>query len=362
MNLADTLVYADIRQLHQLASACGLTCNRHSKHELIQSLHRQLTSAAFCQDVHGSLVWEEKRFLLSLIFERRKEYSYEALLSRARKSFKEEIRSGEHEKLLNRMLVNGWLFRLQRSYAIMYVMPDDLRIKWQEIFVKEVKDAAYGNYTKPALYRDDTHVMVYDLQQLLGYVQKHKVPLSKEGVMHRKQQQKVLELMAVCENLVESKEWRFGYGRRFRSYPDRLALLYDFAYHHRWLTEDENVLTLTEMGVEQIQKGLREEVAEQLVAFWLLSYRKAIPVIESLWRFIAAVCDEAWMEEASLILALQDWIRPFYYDTEKEVIRRRLLSMMVHLGILQRGVIAESSIVYTVTNWGKSLVNNTPKL
>lgn len=338
MNLADTLVYTDIRQLHQLATACGLTCNRYSKHELIQSLHRQLTSAEFCRDIHETLTWEEKRFLLSLLFEKRKEYSYEALLSRARKSFKEEIRSGEHEALVQRMLASGWLFRLQRPYAMMYVLPDDLRVKWGEIFVKEVRDAAYGNYTKPTLYRDDTHVMVYDLQQLLGYVQKHKVPLSKEGVMHRKQQQKVLELMVVREDLVEAKEWRFGYGRRFRSYPDRFALLYDFAYHCRWLTENEYVLALTEEGIKQIQQGMEEKVAEQLVAFWLLSYRKAIPAIESLWRFIAAVCGETWVEESSLVQALQKWVRPFYYDNEKEVVRRRLLSMMVHLGILQRGM------------------------
>lgn len=361
MNLADTLVFADIGQLHQLASTCGLTCNIHSKHELVQGLHNRLTSSGFCQGLHDQLTWEEKRFLLPLLFEKRKEYSREALLSRARKAFKEEIRHGEHEKLLDRALDGGWLFRIRKSYAFVYTMPDDLRQKWREIFVKEVCEAAYGNYTRPNAYRDDTYAMAHDVQQLLRYVQTSRVPLSKEGVMYRKQQQKLMELMAVREELIDGKEWRFGYGRRFRDYPDRLALLYDFAYHQQWLQEREEILTLTEEGAKQtltheIEQG---ESAERLMAYWILSYKKAIPTIESLWMLLACVCDEEWREEASLIRALRNWVRPFYYDVEEEVIRRRLLSMMVHLGLLRRGIHTPDVPVYSLTNWGKSLLNKT---
>jgi hypothetical protein len=359
MNLADTLVYADINQLYQLASSWRLECNLHSKHELIQSLHNRLTSTGFCRGVHEKLNWEEKRFLLSLLFEPRKDYSREALLSRARKAFREEIRHNEHERLLTQALENGWLFRMKKAYTVTYTMPDDLRRRWREIFVKEVRDAAYGNNTKPDVYRDDTYVMAYDTHQLLRYVQTNRVPLSKEGVMYRKQQQKLMELMSVREDLVDGKEWRFGYGRRFRDYPDRLALLYDFAYHEQWLKEREEGLVVTEEGINQAleKEQEREEIAARLVAFWILSYKKAIPTVESLWMFIACTCETEWLEEAKLVYALRNWVRPFYYDSDEEVVHRRLLSMMVHLGILRRGMVAQDSFVYTITNWGKFLLN-----
>jgi len=361
VNLADTLVYADIRQLRQLATSCGLTCNLHSKHDLIQNLHNRLTSLPFCREMQEKLTWEEKRFLLSLIFEARKEYSREALLSRARKSFKEDIQHDEHERLVERVLKCGWLFRMQKPHSTVYAIPSDLQRRWRDIFVKEVRDAAYGNYTKPDVYRDDTYVMAHDVQQLLRFVQTNRVPLSKEGVMYRRQQQKLMDLMAVRENPVDGKEWRFGYGRRFRNYPDRLALLYDYTYHQQWLRERAEGLTLTEEGMRQAlaQEWEKEERANSLVTFWLLSYKKAIPAIESLWMFIVSICEPEWLDEESLVHALQNWVCPFYYDTEEEVVRRRLLSMMVYLGILSRGMVTADSPVYLVTNWGKSLLNRT---
>lgn len=359
VNLADTLVYADIRQLHQLASIYNLECNRNSKHELIQSLHNRLTSAAFFQDLHKGLNWEEKRFLLPIIYERKKEYTREALLSRARKAYCEKIEHNEHEELLHKALERGWLFRMQKQFAPTFTMPEDLRHRFREIFVKEVRALAYGNYTKPDLYRDDTYVMAHDLQKFLLYVQTHRVPLSKEGVMYRKQQQKMMELMSVRENLTDGKEWRFGYGRRFRDYPDRLALLYDFAHYRQWLSEREEELVLTDEGMRQVacQEQGREERAERLVEFWLLSYKKAIPSIESLWKLVACVCEAEWLEEESLICALRNWVLPFYYDSQEAVIRRRLLAMMVHLGLLRRGMFPEGKVVYSLTSWGKSLLD-----
>jgi hypothetical protein len=358
VNLADTLVYADIRQLHQLAVTYQLECNRNSKHELIQSLHNRLTSPGFFVRLHDELSWEEKRFLLPIVYERKKEYSREALLSRARKAYIEKLEGKGHEQLVDKAVDNGWLFCLQSRYGTMYAMPDDLRHRWREIFVKEVHFSAYGNYTKPDFYRDDTYVLAYDVQQFLQYVQTNRVPLSKEGVMYRKEQQRVMERVAVQEALIDGKEWRFGYGRRFRDYPDRLALLYDFVYHQQWIKEQEEVV-LTEAGMRQVMHMQQErtELAERLVSFWLLSYKKAIPAIESLWMLIGNVCETEWLAEEKLVDALKNWVRPFYYDSQEEVVRRRLLLMMVHLGLLRRGMLNGNLPGYTLTSWGKSVVN-----
>ena len=362
MNLAETLSYADIAQLHELARVYELECNRNSKHELIQSLYRRFTSRLFLNESYAALTWAEKRFLLMLVFEKKAQYTWEGIMSRARRACGEE---GGVDRLIERALAAGWLFRMRNAHGMMaYAMPDDLRVQWCEIFVKEVQNAAYGYYTTPDVYRDDTFALASDVRTFLAYVGRESVPLSQEGAIYRKHQLKLMDLFAVREPLLEGKEWRFGYGRMFRAYPDRMALLYDYVHHERWIQEREVGLDLTEEGAKRAvqQEWKREAVAEQLVRFWILSYKKAIPVIESLWLLIARVCVGNWLEEEKLVQALLNWTHGFYYDTQEIVIRRRMLTMMVHLGLLRFGTLDTGTGVYTVTEWGKAVLNKDTKL
>ncbi|WCN36690.1 hypothetical protein [Aneurinibacillus uraniidurans] len=362
MNLAETLGYADIAQLHQLARVYELECNRNSKHELIQSLYSRFTSRLFLNESYTALTWAEKRFLLMLVYEKKTQYTREGLMSKARRACGED---GGYDRLIERALAAGWLFRMKNvNGMVTYAMPDDLRVRWREIFVKEVRDAAYGYYTIPDKYRDDTFALASDVYTFLAYIHRESVPLSKEGAMYRKHQLKLMELLAVSEPLLTGREWRFGYGRMFRVYPDRLALLYDYAHYERWVQEGDIGLYVTEDGVQRIaqQEWGREEMAARLVHFWILSYKKAIPAIESLWMLIACVCMESWLEEEKLVQVLSNWTHGFYYDTQEIVIRRRMLSMMTHLGLLRRGILPSGSCAYSVTEWGRTILNKDIKL
>ncbi|BAU28876.1 hypothetical protein DFP93_103277 [Aneurinibacillus soli] len=362
MNLSETLGYADIAQLHQLARVYELECNRNSKHELIQSLYSRFTSRLFLNELYMALTWAEKRFLLMLVYEKKTQYTQEGLMSKARRACGED---GGYDRLIDRALAAGWLFRMRNVNGIVtYAMPDDLRVCWREIFVKEVQNAAYGYYTTPDEYRDDTFALASDVRTLLTYIQSESIPLSKEGAMYRKHQLKLMELFVVSEPLLVGKEWRFGYGRMFRAYPDRLALLYDYVHYERWVQERDIGLYLTEEGIQRVaqQEWERGEIAERLVHFWILSYKKAIPAMESLWMLIARVCVGSWLEEEKLVQALSNWTHGFYYDTQEVVIRRRMLSMMAYLGLLRTGTLQSGSRVYSITEWGRIILNKNTKL
>jgi hypothetical protein len=359
VNLAETLVYADIKQLHQLAAAYSLTCNVHSKNELIQSLHGRLTSKSKLEEQRVSLSWEEKRFLLQVVYESRAEYTLEMLLSKARKACIDGDKGEKRTALLEHSLANGWIFRLHTGQTFKYVMPADIRSQWREIFVKEAQANAYGNYT-PESFDSGVGALTDDLFTFLRYVSCHQVSLSKEGVMYRNHQQRIMSLFQVSEAFPDRKEWRFGYGRRFRDYPDRFALLYDYAHHRRLIREkpDEG-LSVTEEGLRIVQQGSgqTEEILDDLFAFWMLSYRKAIPALSSLCLFIARICENNWIPESTLVPALVNWTVPFYYDKQEEIVRRRLLAMMAHLGVLYKGQNADAGNVYMLTDRGKSLLS-----
>lgn len=355
MNLSETLTYTDIRQLHKLAKDWNCECNVHSKNELIQSLFHQLTNKYQIHQEFIELSAEEKNFLFNLMYESRNEYSKEAVYARSRQVFKEEKQKGNYRKMLERALEKGWLFRINIRQDEKFILPDEVRKQWRSLFLKEIQGIREEEVQTGVLY-DGTHHMVQDLERLLHLLGKQPVQIAKNGSMYRKQAVHLLALMHIQEEL-PSDDWRFGYGRRFREYPDRFALLYDYAYYRKWIGEDLELANvfITDLGQQLLLQGIQQdEAAKDLIAFWLLTYRKAIPNIENISRFISYQCQNKWIEEKALVQNLIPFTSSFYYDSSEDVLKKRIIAMMVYLGILVKATLCDATSAFTMSPGGET--------
>jgi len=152
--------------------------------------------------------------------------------------------------------------------------------------------------------------------------------------MYRRNQLQILESLHVSEGLV-GKGWRFGYGRRFKDYPNRLALLYDYAYHSRLIQENNHRLELTDGGTSYLAEE-RQEPMIQFVRFWLRLYKGPIPNLLSLVYWMIC-CSKDWVTVPSLFERVEMLIKPFFYDSPASIFEERILQMMLHLGMVRFG-------------------------
>lgn len=189
---------------------------------------------------------------------------------------------------------------------------------------------------------------------MLRFVDGHEITLNAEGVMYRRSQQQLIEHMHIAEQLTAKGGWRFGYGRSFRHYPDRLALLLDYALHRRLIQERNGLLILTDAGRETLDIPLEDSMI-QLFRFWLRLYKGAIPNLFSLVYWICT-CTEQWISSQELYEQVQGYIKPFYYDTAEDIFTRRLLRMMMHLGMLRSTDQEQGAI--QMTAWGREAVRS----
>ena len=74
----------------------------------------------------------------------------------------------------------------------------------------------------------------------------------------------------------------------------------------------------------------------QIFRFWLRLYKGAIPNINSLVYWISQ-CARDWVTATSLYESLGWLIRPFYYDSPQNILERRIIRMLMHLGMLRIG-------------------------
>ncbi len=357
MRLAEMLSYADIDQLHQLASTYACECNINSKNELIQSLLTSIKRDSNITDQLETLKKEELHFLMYIVFDSRTSFTLEDLRAKAKFSYIQELDRDTYRKLVSVALKKGWIFRgLSKSAGSSFQVPEDMRQRWAQVILgMELGDQP--RYKEPSFYRDEGYALVQDLQQLLTYIERHQPPLTSEGVIYKRNQQQIMELMAVQEELVEKGGWRFGYGRHFREYPDRFSLLYDFCYYRGYLKEEPGAsLWLTPQAEEARQLPL-EVLSTELYKFWLRVYKRPISGLPMFARLIGKAA-EAWVREEVLVGMLRTKIRSYYYDKEESIARNRILKMMVHLGLLRKGLLEEEVWGFQTTEIGRNLLES----
>ncbi|QJD82439.1 hypothetical protein [Cohnella herbarum] len=387
MNLADMLVYADISELTTIAETYDCTCSSHSKNELIQSILATVQRRDVMESRVGEMMGNDLRFLNSLIFEDRTAYSLEELKARALSGDSKTIEakppedpalaapaSGSRSRKkknaapkpppgpdetarhsISRFKKFGWLFNgFSQQTRLLYQVPEDVKLRLREVLEKRYRSSLII-VEEPPVYRDERSLFMEDIVHFLRYVRDNDVPLTSESVMYKRQITQVLENLSVHEEMPTRAGWRFGYGRKFRDYPDRFSLLYDFVYYEGYIVEEPERLTLTESG-RNIADGFTHPDPTKLYRFWLRLYKAAVPNLPTLTQWIMRLSAE-WVTVESIFEILQPLVRSYYYDTQKDVLERRVLAMLMHLGIVRWGETSEGASVVRITPQGKLLVS-----
>ncbi|AZK47189.1 hypothetical protein [Paenibacillus lentus] len=361
MDLAEMLTFADIGQLSRIADHYQCECNGNSKRDLIQSILQTIGRREFIEQHVDQLSLEDLRFLNMLLFDGRRQFSLEELIACAQQSrFTQDAKDRESPRdVITRFRRRGWLFNgSTASTMYLFEVPEDLKRRFKETLEARFKSAIQGADTEPTVYREEYDLLPKDLRELLDYVHQHEIPLNGEGVMYRRNQIQLMEKLHVAEPLV-GRGWRFGYGRRFKDYPSRLALLYDYAYHMKWIREEGGLLVLTAKGNEYLAENKQEPMI-QFVSFWLRLYKGPIPNLLSLMYWIER-CSTEWVTAASLFERLELLIKPFFYDTPESIFEERILRMMLHLGMLRIGEDDSRERFVQTTPFGKHCVKQLQK-
>ena len=248
----------------------------------------------------------------------------------------------------------GWLFGgMSRQTSHLYHMPQDIRQRLCDALERRFR-ARLVRSGQPPVYRDERGLLAEDIVVFLRFVRDRDIPLTAEGVLYKRQLQQVLTLMSVPEVPPDGSGWRFGYGRRFREYPDRFALLYDYCYYRRLVEERPDRLVLTKAGYAAAGGEAPPDPAD-VYRFWLRLYKGPVANLHPVVQWIARLAGD-WVTEASLEGVLLPLLRPFYYDSERDVFRLRVLRMMTHLGLLQRGETETGEPVVRATPQGRELI------
>lgn len=359
MNLAEMLTFADIEILSKIAAHYECNCNAHSKRELIQSILNKMGNRAFIQEHVEQMDEEDLRFLNSLLFEKRSRLSLEELMASAGQAkFSADGKQPGHSvrDIIARFRHKGWLFNGSTpDTRYLFGVPEDLKARFRSV-LEERMASSIRRVPEPEVYREEQEQAAEDLFLLLHYIKRHDIPLNSEGVMYKRNQSQLMEKLYVAEPLVSKGGWRFGYGRRFRDYPDRLALLYDYAYYRGYISEQNGKLTLTETGSLMVEQEAKEPLL-YLIRFWLRLYKGAVPNLLSLVYWTDCGCAE-WSSAASLFGSVQPFIKPFYYDSPESIFRERILKMMLHLGMVKAGEDPSAGPVVRMTPAGRMHVKN----
>ncbi|WP_211744989.1 hypothetical protein [Paenibacillus sp. Marseille-Q4541] len=355
MNLADLLTYADIGQLNRIANHYECNSNTHSKHELIQNILITLGSSSFVEEQIRDLPEGQLSFLNALLFDGRSNYSIEELTALAKQAIepKGERPASYFRDIVVQFTKRGWLFNgSTQQTRYLYRVPKDLKTKFMGVIQSKFTELVEV-VPEPPVYREEHHLIAEDIRLLLEFTDQYEIPLNQEGFMYKRTQQQLMEFLHVKEQLVGKAGWRFGYGRSYKEYPDRLALLYDYAIHQRYLSESGGMLTVTDEGTLSFEKSSEEELI-QIFRYWLRLYKGAIPSLSSIVYWIGE-CAQEWVTVSSLLESMGEMIHPFYYDTNEAVLKQRILQMMMHLGMVRIGEHPEKGQVVRMTPWGKKL-------
>ncbi|MBA4602562.1 hypothetical protein [Thermoactinomyces mirandus] len=341
MRITDWLTYTGIEQLKQMNRYYGCEIQRtHSKYELIRSLLQRIGNKSHLEEKIDRLNDQEFRFLQLIMLDQTPAYSMEELLAKGRIALNE--RQGQPRQLIVEALKRGWLFPgYSRQTQNLYYVPSDLRTQVCEILLKPYELEKNRRQIPPAVYRDEQKQLLYDLYHFLSFINKEIVRLTMDGAIYKNQQRQLFQTFYIKETPIAEKGPRFGFGRCYHLYPDRFSLLYDYAYYHRYFIEDENgYLCLTEEGKGKLEKKEKDSQGQdqgiEMVRFWIRLYKRAIPQLPMIIRWISLLAYPGWVKKSLVYQAVGPWMKAFYYES-KESLYRKVLKMLVHLGVCMIG-------------------------
>ncbi|MCL6592607.1 MAG: helicase-associated domain-containing protein [Alicyclobacillus sp.] len=349
MNLSECLGTADISTLRAIAERYRLPCSKHSKLSLLQEILYAFRNPAFLAEQVPQWFAGREAALMRLSLEPRNRFSAEELTG----AF--QVCGGE--QAVQDALGQGWLFpttRLggRRLYCIPAELQHVMRRHVVEQFTRQVRTSTEG----PLTYQEEGYAMVRDLSVMLEYIHHHNVQLTTSGSMYKRNLTQLLQLLEVSEAPLQGG-WRFGYGRRFHDYPDRLALLYDYAYSAQWIFEGDDGYLHTADDLTSWYSLTPLQQLRGLVKFYLQLYRRPIQRLPLVVNLLAHTA-QTWVDSAGMLAALADLVPSYYYDSREQVWQTRILKMLMHLGVLRLGQDENGQQWFQITQLGQQLITS----
>lgn len=343
MRMADWLTYTDIEHLKQMNRYYGCQSRgSHSKRDLICSLLQMMGKKNYIKEMILKLTTAEKLFLEQVVLDQSPSFTMEELLAKGRAALRGE--EGEPRKLIVSALKRGWLFPgYSHQTQYLYHVPSDMRDRVLDILAEPYRNSRDVRKTPPSFYRDESGQIVADLYHFLDFLAKEIVRVTASGSMYKQQQKQLFKTFYIEEKPLEHKGPRFGFGRCYHLYPDRFAFLYDYAFYQGYFIEsEEGYLCLTDAGSGKLRS--KEDQGKQMLRFWLRLYRKPIPHLPMVVRWITLLGYPGWICTEAVYQAVEPWLSPYFYET-KESLFQKIVQMLVHLGVLALGWDEETSYV-----------------
>ncbi|TCS93379.1 hypothetical protein EDD58_10725 [Hazenella coriacea] len=343
VRMADWLTYTDIEQLKQLNRFYGgVVSDHHSKHDLICAVLRKVGKKSSLDQMVVDLSPSQHRFMQLIILDHSPSYTMEELLAKGRAALQND--QGEPRSLVVGALKRGWLFTgYSHRTQYLYHIPSDLREQMTDLFIRPFLNDIEVLLRPPSFYRNEEGQLVKDLYRFLDLIRKEVLRLTLDGAIHKQQQKQLLKTFVINEDVINQKGPRFGFGRMYHLYPDRFSLLYDYAFYKGYFRENKENLSLTDIGNGYLYKN-DSNADKQLYRFWIRLYRKPIPHLPIILRWIGLLSRSKWMPTEQIYKAVNEWISPYYYESQESLFRKTI-QMLVHLGILQFGVEQDQSLV-----------------
>lgn len=339
MKLSDHLLYRDIQELGLLAIYYECDCNRNSKLELVQSIHHHMLNQSVYKELLGQLEPSLFHFLQYILFQPTITFSIDELMAKGKYICQLFHYDQSPRKWVTQLLKRGWLFPVSTNYQVQLSIPRDLHAFLKRQILQHLNltyhstphQNGFGNL------RDEGKSILFDIHTFLAYVKDQPIPLTLDGVIHKRYQQIINQKLNISEEILKDKEWRFGYGRRFPAYPNRFALLYDFCFSKGWVIEGQDCLLLTSSGAEvvNLDSNWNENIQQELLVYWIKVYKQPIPSLPFIYNFLGDLLLNQWLEFKKVYTIIQPWLEAYYFDDVPTIFRERIIQMLVHLGVIQ---------------------------
>ncbi|SDW82987.1 Helicase conserved C-terminal domain-containing protein [Alicyclobacillus hesperidum] len=351
MRLSECLNHASISTLQAIAQNLQLSCTMYSKLDLVQSILESLRNPLSLAEQLDQWHEEWGVSLRRIALHRRNVF--------AKEEIEHLLASAGHDTVngLQKALAQGWLFlQNDSSRRRYYIVPKDIQMALRDDFQRRWRAQVRVRTDDPLVQVDEGMAALHDLHTLLQYVQQREVRLTASGAMYKRHVQQLMELFEVEES-IELPQWRFGYGRRTYDYPDRLALLYDFAYDEGIVIERQDErLTVDPARLSDFLTLGRKTQLRRLLQFYVRTYRRPIPRLYDIMETIRLLAD-VWTSNTSLYAICAPQIQAFYYDQPTDVWDQRVVKMLVHLGVARIGYDDDSGERwFQITKLGQELL------
>lgn len=327
MRLNDCLNHASVPTLQRIARSLRVSCTPYSKLDMLQSILEAWLDPGTRQAMVRQWCTEWSAAMRRVVLQPRHAFAREEMAS---------LLAPYGDDALDRALESGWLYvHPDPATKFPLIVPEEVHEACHAFFVHDWRARVSRCSEDPPFVRDEEDAALADLATLVAYVRDHDVRLTTTGAMYKRNLEQLMQLFMIEESLALPR-WRFGYGKHSFAYPDRLALLYDFACDEGILVEQDGRVEVDDERWSAFASRLTVTKLRRLLRHYISSYRGPIPRLSDVLRLIHRLGGD-WMDLSSMYELCLPFLNAFYYDSTEDVWQTRVVKMLVHLGVARIG-------------------------